>query len=393
MRLLFEGEVNKDLASLARAWADPETFAFVPDKCAVSLNWLNDALASLPVELATDHFSLLTSGSTGEPKLVVGQRWRADRLTRVLHELQESEPVAETILALPLTYTYSFVNQWLWARCHDRRLVPTPGFGQPDVLREALSRAKDAMLCLVGVQVALLARHFSDESFSGVIRVHFAGGRFPQEKLDIVDSLFPNARVFNNYGCAEAMPRLTLRPADAIDDATNIGWPLPGVRLKAGEGGKLLFRSPYGAVGYVDGCGFKRFASEEWVPTGDLGRSGQDGSWWLTGRGSEVFKRYGEKVSLSLLLTTVSRYWTGNAVFYRERDGAGEEGHVLVLAPRPIEEQLRAILKSFRANHPRALWPLRIESVDTFPVLPNGKIDVRTLASSGGEKIYWRQRI
>ena len=94
----------------------------------MSPNWLNHALASLPVELTADYFALLTSGSTGEPKLVIDQRLRAEQLTRALHELQESGPVAETILALPPTYNYSFVTQWVWARCHDRRLVPTPDF-------------------------------------------------------------------------------------------------------------------------------------------------------------------------------------------------------------------------------------------------------------------------
>src|ERR1035441_6572038 len=108
------------------------------------------------------------------------------------------------------------------------------------------------MICLVGAQVPLLAQYYEDHSFPGVIRVHFAGGRFPQERLDEVRRLFPQAAIFNNYGCAEAMPRLTLRRAEAATVAHHIGWPLPGVEMQSDEGSRVLFRSPYGAVALMD---------------------------------------------------------------------------------------------------------------------------------------------
>ena len=318
---------------LAHCWDSPETFALVPEKSGGSRAWIETALGGLPEEHRRGRFVLLTSGSTGEPKLIVGLRERSERLARVLHLLQDSEAVTESVVVLPLTYSYAFVNQWLWGHVTGRRLVLTHGFRQPDVLRQALERARDAMLCLVGIQVPLLDQHFGSEIFPGVIRVHFAGGRFPQEQLPVVHRLFPNAKVFNNYGCAEAMPRLTLRSAEDASDVAIIGRPLPGVELATGESGELVFRSPYGAVGVVDQCGFREIAPETWTGTGDLGAAVGDGSWRLNGRASEVFKRYGEKISLPLLLSSVLRNWQGQAAFYREVDPRGEDGHVLLLAP------------------------------------------------------------
>ena len=61
-----------------------------------------------------------------------------------------------TVVALPLTYSFAFVNQWLWARQLGRRLVPTPGLAAPAELGRALDGCRDAMLCLVGAQVPLL---------------------------------------------------------------------------------------------------------------------------------------------------------------------------------------------------------------------------------------------
>jgi acyl-CoA synthetase (AMP-forming)/AMP-acid ligase II len=392
-RVLIERHEPADLGELDDAWSAAATFAFLPEKSGVPESWVRDALDALPHDLRRDHFALLTSGSTGRPRLVIGSKSRAEELARLLHRIQESEPVAETILALPLTYCYAFVNQWLWARVMDKRLVHTRGFSHADSLRTALRDARGAMICLVGIQVPLFAQWLGGESYPGVIRVHFAGGAFPQQQLAAVQRVFPNARIFNNYGCAEAMPRLAVRRAEDAAVAADIGAPLPGVALSTGESGELRFRSPYGAVAFVDGNGLHRIAADEWVPTGDLGAQQEDGRWLLTGRANEVFKRHGEKVALPLLLETVSAAWTGPAGFYRERDAAGEEGHVLVLAPRPSEDDVHAILQSFRAQHPRALWPLRIESAERLPTLPNGKLDRASLADLRSKTVHWRQRI
>jgi hypothetical protein len=79
-------------------------------------------------------------------------------------------------------------------------------------------------------------------------------------------------------------------------------------------------------------------------------------------------------------------------VFYRERDPAGEEGHVLVLAPQATDADVRGILQRLR-SFPRAHWPLRIESTPRLATLPNGKIDVAALASLPGKTVHWRQRL
>jgi long-chain acyl-CoA synthetase len=311
----------------------------------------------------------------------------------VLHEQQLSKPVEETIVALPLSYTFAFVNQWVWSRCHRSRLVMTAGWAEPLELRGALKHARNAMICLVGAQVPLLATCFSGCTFGGVIRVHFAGGRFPQERIDEVRAFFPNAMIFNNYGCAEAMPRLTLRQADEAAEASDIGRPLPGVRLRAGKDGSLAFQSPYGAVGFMDSRGFRSIGPDEWVPTGDLGEPTGHGTWRLTGRACEVFKRYGEKVSIPSVLAGVLRRWDGQALSYREADRTGEDGWVLVLGPTPTPEQVRAILAGLRADHPRTRWPLRIESLDSLPVLASGKPDVRAATAYTNRRIHWQQRI
>jgi acyl-CoA synthetase (AMP-forming)/AMP-acid ligase II len=245
---------------------------------------------------------------------------------------------------------------------------------------------------MVGVQVPLLHSLFATHVFPGVIRLNFAGGRFPQESVPHLKRIFPNAEIFNNYGCAEAMPRLTIRRAEASDSAANIGCPLPGVELKLGEDDQLLFRSPFRAIGFIEENAFRPIADDEWIPTGDLGRSAENGSWTLLGRKSEVFKRFGEKISIPSLQYAVQRVWSGEIAFYRETDSMGENGHVMVLAPHPAKDQLKSIMLELRHDFTRPHWPLRVESTDRLPRLPNNKIDALALAARENVTVQWSQR-
>jgi acyl-CoA synthetase (AMP-forming)/AMP-acid ligase II len=391
--LLHEHEVDRDILRLDEAWNQPATFLYYADKSGVPTEWLEDRLSLLDNECRQNHFVLLTSGSTGKPKLVVGKRKRSEDLVSLLHKLQECEPVEEAVCLLPLTYCYSFINQWLWARQFKRRLRITEGLADPKQLKEILMTASQAMVCLVGAQVPLLVRHFPVESFGGVIRVHFAGGRFPQELLHEVQRLFPNAEVFNNYGCAEAMPRLTLRRAEVTPEASHIGWPLPGVQMRSDDYDRMLFRSVYGAIAIIDDDGFAAIDSEMWVPTGDLGRPLEDGQWEILGRANEVFKRFGEKISLPQILGLVRSHWEGHADCYREVDRQGEEGYTLVLSPVPSTEKARELLRLVSRSFPRTHWPLRVEGIPGMPLLPSGKIDRQGLSNHESATVVWRQRM
>jgi acyl-CoA synthetase (AMP-forming)/AMP-acid ligase II len=393
MKTLREQEVRADVGALDRAWASPETFLFLPDKSAVSDDWLSERLARIPAAYAEGHFILLTSGSTGEPKLVIGLRSRAEALARHLHLAQDGEPVRATVCLLPLTYCYAFVNQWLWSRCLERELVITEGFSRPVELEQALATTKASMICLVGAQLPILRQHLPEAVFHQVLRVHFAGGRFPQEQLADLARWFPSATIYNNYGCAEAMPRLTLRRSDAGDEASDVGPPLAGVELKLDGAGGLTFQSPFSAVAFMDEHGFQVVDENAWIATGDLAEELPTGHWRILGRSGEVFKRFGEKISLSSLLKSVGEVWPHAAAFYKEQDPNGEDAHVLTLAPHPDKPALREILMRLRKDFPRTHWPLRIESAAHLPLLPNGKVDMLGLPNLEEKQEQWRQRL
>lgn len=378
-----------DAGRLARAWADDASLLLAPARRGVDAAWFAAALARLPSELARDHVALLTSGSTGAPRLVIGRKARAVALAHQLHRRQELEDVERTVTLLPLGYSYAFVNQLVWARVHDRAIVVSPGLADGAATRALLRDGPDTMICLVGPMLALLARQLAPgEALRAVTRVNFAGGPFPWAERDTLARVFPRARVFGNYGCAEAMPRLCVAPAEALTGPGELGPALAGVELRVDEAGELRFRSPYAAVGLLEGDAYRAVAPDEWLGTSDLARDEGGGRFRLLGRKSEIYKRYGEKVSVAQQLDAVRQAWRGDVAAFLERDAAGEPGHVLVLAPAPGPDEVRAVLKVFRAGFPRSHWPLRLDSVAALPLSANGKPDAAALAA-GPRHTHW----
>jgi hypothetical protein len=48
---------------------------------------------------------------------------------------------------------------------------------------------------------------------------------------------------------------------------------------------------------------------------------------------------------------------------------------------------------ALRQHHPRSHWPIRIETLEELPMLPNGKPDIRQVASSADKIEVWKQHI
>jgi 2,3-dihydroxybenzoate-AMP ligase len=156
---------------------------------------------------------------------------------------------------------------------------------------------------------------------------------------------------------------------------------------------ELSFRSPYRAVAQIDAGGLCAFEDDEWLPTGDLASPLPSGHWEIAGRANEIFKRHGEKVSVPSVLAAIGRVYSGEIGQHRDEDRGGEDGYVLVLSPAPTAAELTAILRTLRKDHARSQWPLRIQSIETMPMLPNGKPDQQALAAVEARETHWDQRV
>ena len=88
LKVLIEREIATDTSILQNCWSNSYTFILAPDQ-GINSGWMSRAIDQIPPEYKQSCFGLLTSGSTGEPKLILGNKARSENLVRLLHELSK----------------------------------------------------------------------------------------------------------------------------------------------------------------------------------------------------------------------------------------------------------------------------------------------------------------
>ena len=351
------------------------------------------AHVAAPVALA-----LLTSGSTGEPRVLAASLEGLDRGIVAIHASQGLDDMTGTAALLPLAYSFALVNQLLWSVRYERRLVLTAGLAMPaDALRQVRDAGAD-MLCLVAHQARLLARYGfgADDALPLVRVVNFAGSPFPTSSFDFLRLLFPNAALLNNYGCAEAMPRLAVRHVtEPQTDGAWVGPAIPGIELRIdGDDpvGPILFRGPSASLGTLGADGALT-DHPTWIPSGDLGRLAADGLHVL-GRHDQVVKIFGERVSLVEVERALLSAGAHEAFAWLGVDARGESTVNAIVGgvPAPAAD---AVQRAFAAQLARNLWPQEVWHIAEWPTLANGKADqvqLKTLAASVALHRVWSRR-
>lgn len=385
---LRQDEVRSEIE---RCWSDKNTFLILPEKSTYS----NDQLKKIVTLIEPQgSFGLFTSGTTSSPKLILGKKEKTAELVYQINDKQGLGEIDLTIVTLPASYSYSLVNQYLWAIKFEKSLLTLSGV-QSLVKVCLVESDKNLMLCLVGSQIDFLKMFIEkNQTFENVKVLNFAGGPFPSNQLDFLKKTFPRAKIFNNYGCTEALPRLVINEINDSKDAEYLCGALPGVELRVADDNKLEFRSIYGCHAIVDTSTLevRSFDATNWIPTGDLAEFESNGKLKLLGRDGAIFKRYGEKISLSEISSLIDQLECFKHVFYIEEEN-GISNHVLLLDGIFDKKSLRPLLLKIRENFNRSWWPVRIECVDALPLNANGKVDTRKLKTTSQRKILWSQNV
>lgn len=365
-------------------------------------NSIKDLDPSLLNRLSSDYsrglfegkFLLSTSGSTGHPKVVVASHQRARELCAQLNISQGLHTCSDIIVALPLSYSFAYINQFLISILYNKKLIITNGLLQPSDLIDTIRQSRDSMICLVGSQYNILRKFIINETFENVRVVNFAGGKFPFQYLAEINHIFSNAEIFNNYGCTEAVPRLSITNSRHLSHPSDIGEPLHGISFSIDSNQQLLFKSKYQALGVysVSNQNVSYHHLNGWVSTGDRA-SLYGNSYRINGRLIDSFKRYGEFVRPDIVLTFFTTKLNVDFYHYIQDDRNNEQGIVLVTEFEISPIIIRNALKKFVSEYSRVYLPLRLEYVSDIPRLSNGKVamlDANTI-SSLSPKILWEQ--
>lgn len=254
-------------------------------------------------QLASTPLILATSGSTGAPKIVPLSAAGVARFFAWSAGMFGISAGTRVLSYAPLNFDLSLLDVWttLWAG-GTVTLVEHDRAAEAKYLRQLLTGHDVEVVQAVPLFVRLVTD--AGHTFPAVRRLIVTGDVLPPALLPRIRSAFPNALVYNLYGCTETNDSLLheIESFEPSASAVPIGRPISGVHAALlddeqreidGPGiGELVVSTPFQADGYLD----ERLTRQQFVTrtvagrplpfyrTGDVVRRDEDGRLHLQGR-------------------------------------------------------------------------------------------------------------
>lgn len=213
--------------------------------------------------------------------------------------------------------------------------------------------------------------------------LNFAGAPFPMAAYSLLKRLFPRARIFNNYGCTEAVPRLCVCEVKHAQHPVGlVGQPIQTIRLRiAGDEavGPIEFQGLSGSIGNMRPDGSLE-PHEAWIPSGDLGRIDEEGL-HVMGRHDQIVKVGGERFSLMEIERVLLGMGFDQALVWQDSNTQRIEA----IATAKLPYSAAQIAAGLRGALPHAMWPQHIYWTEGWPLLANGKTDRGALQQAAAQ--------
>ncbi|MEA2446005.1 MAG: hypothetical protein QOJ12_3297 [Thermoleophilales bacterium] len=355
-------------------------------------------------------FMLTTSGSTGLPKIVPLPGSAVDAFTDWAASQFDIRPGTTVLNYAPLNFDLCLLDIWTtlkYGGCvtlvdQDRG---TNGAYLADLLTDNAVNVVQA--------VPMLYRLLIDESreagreFPDVRHALTTGDKMPASSLQALPDLFPNARVFNVYGCTETNDSLMheVDLAAEVPAQLPVGQPIAGVAavivdpeggFVENEGtGELLVCTPFQTQGYLkaslnDGK-FVDYATNgqgetRYFRTGDIVRRHGDGTLTLEGRSDFYVKVRGVRVSTQVVEQAIQEHpeVIEVAVVAVPDEMAGSRLHALVRKEPDSKLNSLSLRQHCASRLARTEMPSSIEIVtEPLPKTSTGKIDRKRCGPRG----------
>ncbi|HET6628229.1 MAG TPA: class I adenylate-forming enzyme family protein [Woeseiaceae bacterium] len=251
---------------------------------------------------------LFTTGTTAEPKGVILSHGALATACGHINRFIGTRPDAVEVLPLSLSHSFGLGRM----RCVlslGATLVPLPGFVNAARVTAALSDHRATGFASVPAGIAIL---LSDGDSLGRFAdrldyVEIGSSAMPIGQKRRLMELLPDTRLCMHYGLTEASRSAFLEFHADRDRLDSIGRPSPGVEMRvldaagqpaaAGETGQLEVRGGHLMSGYWQDPELTASTLRGgWLRTGDLGRMGGDGCFYLEARADDVINVAGRKV-------------------------------------------------------------------------------------------------
>jgi acyl-CoA synthetase (AMP-forming)/AMP-acid ligase II len=269
-----------------------------------------------PVDVRPDDVAVLiyTSGSTAEPKGVIGPHAQVTFASRAIHAELGYRRDDVVFCRFPMSWDYGLYKVLL--SCLGRSEIVLAGAESDLVL---LKRMREVGATIVPVvpslasMIATLAARDTAEP-PPVRMVTNTGAALPASTITKLRTAFPGVRVVRQFGQTECKRVSVMPPERDGELPDSVGRPLPGTivrivdasghELPAGRIGEIVVTGPHVMPGYwrAPELTARTFRPDPvtgapTLHTGDYGRLDENGYLYFEGRRDDMFKRKGIRMS------------------------------------------------------------------------------------------------
>jgi amino acid adenylation domain-containing protein len=347
-----------------------------------------------------------TSGSTGDPKAIVGHHaplthfidWYSHRFAlsysdkfAMLSGLSHDPLLRDIFVALGVGGTIC---------------IPDPQIAAGDCVAEWLQAQGVTCMHITPTLGALILETAGDLKLCDLKCICLGGEPLTYGQADRFKNLAPGATIANVYGTTETPQVMAYAIHDTKEKATAnqaipIGCGIDNVQLLVlnesglqcgiGELGEIHVRTPYLTAGYLNDSiltaerylinPFTRADNDRVYKTGDLGWYRSDGTVEYRGRIDDQIKLRGFRIELGEIEACLRmRPEVGEAVAISAGDSAEQEGvFAYVTAAESSSVNVAALYRHARQYLPRHMVPSAITVLSSLPRNASGKLDRKAL--------------
>ncbi len=332
---------------------------------------------------------MFTSGTTGYPKGVIISHANLRHSCQTIADYLHYREFPSAAVVLPLHYSYALLSQVCCQLSIGGTVSLFENFRNPIKFARQVTEQQLQTFCGVpSTYQALTTLHSLSPLELPTVRVLCsAGAAMNHARLREIQTIFPNAMFFNNYGMTEAAPRIAyIRDDDPRFGEPTCGKPMAGVEIKVvdsethrtvpeGERGVLVVKGPNITSGYLNDPELTAaaFTDDGYLISNDLAYLDQ-GYLFICGRNDDVFNVAGEKVapleierSLNHLPEVDMSAVTGIA---DEQRGMVPVAFVKLKSPVARDQ----LIAGLDGHLPAVKIPQRYFEVREFPMTANGKL-------------------
>jgi O-succinylbenzoic acid--CoA ligase len=307
-----------------------------------------------------------TSGTTGDPNIVPLTMANVSASVEASAKRLGTSGDDRWLLCLPLNHIGGL--SVLFRMFHAGGAVVVSPFGEH--LGDTLARFQPSVVSLVPTMVHRLLRAAPDAL--AAVGIALVGGAHLDVPL-AAKAAEAGVRLVPTYGMTEASSQIaTARPGETYGTQGVVGHPLDSFRVEIDATGRIVVDGPAVFGGYL---GKEQRTSA--FRTDDVGSIDSEGRLTVAGRIDDVVVSGGENISITRVESTIRKLaGVRDVVVVGVPDV--EWGFVVcaMVASDRTEEDLKDGISDSLENHE---IPKRWKSVDTLPLLANGKPDVVTI--------------